>query len=304
MDSPNRRMADERPRRLRKGLYILPSLFTTANLAAGFYAILQTALGAAYAMGYVNTQEGTPLRMAAMYFNHAALAIGFAVFFDGMDGAIARLTHTTSDFGKELDSLADVVTFGVAPGVLAWMWGFLCLPMTLDTDFRNKLIEFGAMIAFAFLTAGACRLARFNIQLNPQPKNPGRPGRKYFVGLPIPGGAGCLAAIVHLCLGKPIQAWWAAIAWMVYIFACAFLMVSTWRFWSAKSIDFHSRQASRVFVLLALMIAALWFFHRYMLIILAGGYMISGIVFRLTYAFRKRSATPPANPPQEAVEAR
>ena len=155
MDSPNRRMADERPRRLRKGLYILPSLFTTANLAAGFYAILQTALGAAYAMGYVNTQEGTPLRMAAMYFNHAALAIGFAVFFDGMDGAIARLTHTTSDFGKELDSLADVVTFGVAPGVLAWMWGFLCLPMTLDTDFRNKLIEFGAMIAFAFLTAGA-----------------------------------------------------------------------------------------------------------------------------------------------------
>ena len=221
MELPSRRMSDGQSRRLRKGMYILPSLFTTANLAAGFYAITQTALGAVYARGV----DPGALDRAAVHFNYAAVAIGFAVFFDGMDGAIARLTHTTSEFGKELDSLADVVTFGVAPGILAWMWGFFCLPTTLDAEMRGKLIEFGATVAFAFLTAGACRLARFNIQLNPQPKNPGLPGRKYFVGLPIPGGAGCLAAVVHLCLGNPVQVWWQAIAWMVYIFGCAFLMV-------------------------------------------------------------------------------
>jgi CDP-diacylglycerol--serine O-phosphatidyltransferase len=216
-----------------------------------------------------------------------------------MDGAIARLTRTTSDFGKELDSLADVVTFGVAPALLAWMWGFFCLPYTLDSDLRDKLVQFGAIVAFVFLTAGACRLARFNIQLNPQPKNPGLPGRKYFVGMPIPGGAGCLAAVVHLRLGYPVQAWWSCIVWMVYIFLCAFLMVSTWRFWSAKSIDFHSRQASRIFVLFALILAGIWYFHRYLLFGLAITYMCSGVISRLAYSFR-RSKLPPA-PPREAL---
>ncbi len=292
MDEPKRRLSDGQSRRLRKGMYILPSLFTTANLAAGFYAILETALGAAHAQGWLAAPAMDSLNTAAIYFNHAGIAIGFAVFFDGMDGAIARLTHTTSDFGKELDSLADVVTFGVAPALLAWMWGFFCLPSTLDADLRGKLVEFGAIIAFIFLTAGACRLARFNIQLNPQPKNPGHPNRKYFVGLPIPGGAGCIAAVVHLRLGYPVQAWWSSIVWMVYIFVCAFLMVSTWRFWSAKSIDFRSRQASRMFVLLALILAAIWYFHRYMLFVLALAYMISGVFFRVTYSFhRSRAAT-------------
>jgi len=300
MDLSNRRrMTDGQQRRLRKGMYILPSLFTTANLAAGFYAISQAALGAAHAQGLLDAPGTDTLRLAARYFNHSAIAIGFAVFFDGMDGAIARLTHTTSEFGKELDSLADVVTFGVAPGILAWFWGFFCLPSTLDADFRDKLVQFGAIIAFAFLAAGACRLARFNIQLNPQPKNPGRPDRKYFVGMPIPGGAGCLAAVVHLRLGYPILTGWISIAWMAYIFLCAFLMVSTWRFWSAKSIDFHSRQASRLLVLIATILAAIWYFHRYVLFIMTVSYMISGVFFRLTYAFRKRGTLPPPIPPEE-----
>ena len=125
MASLDLRTNDGRSRRLRKGMYILPSLFTTANLAAGFYAITQAALGAAHAQGLVGTPGADPLRTAAIYLNHSAIAIGFAVFFDGMDGTIARLTHTTSDFGKELDSLADVVTFGVAPGILAWILGLL-----------------------------------------------------------------------------------------------------------------------------------------------------------------------------------
>ena len=103
-------------------MYLLPSLFTTANLAAGYYAISQTVIGSA--------QE-------PWHFNLAAIAIGFAVLFDGMDGAIARLTNTTSDFGRELDSLADVVTFGVAPALLAWMWGFRQLPLVLDPILRG-----------------------------------------------------------------------------------------------------------------------------------------------------------------------
>lgn len=302
MDLAQRRQEDRPPRRLRKGLYVLPSLFTTANLAAGFYAISQAALGAAHAQGYGSAAGADALSAAAIHFNLAALAIGFAVFFDGMDGAIARLTGTTSDFGKELDSLADVVTFGVAPGILAWLWGFFCLPSTLDPELRTKLIEFGAIVAFAYLTAGACRLARFNIQLNPQPKNPGRPGRKYFVGMPIPAGAGCLAAVVHLRLGHPVTAWWSSIAWMVYIFLCAFLMVSTWRFWSSKSIDFKSRQASRLFVLLGTILTAIWYFHRVVLFALALAYLVSGVLSRLAYSFRRRGSAPPA-PPQEVLPA-
>ena len=300
--STPQRLALGQARRLRKGMYILPSLFTTANLAAGFYAISQAALGAAHAQGLDSAPGVDPLRTAAIYFNHAALAIGFAVFFDGMDGAIARLTHTTSDFGKELDSLADVVTFGVAPGILAWLWGFFCLPLALNPDLRDKLIQFGAIVAFAFLTAGACRLARFNIQLNPQPKNPGRPGRKYFVGMPIPGGAGCLAAVVHLRLGYPVTAWWSCIVWIAYIFLCAFLMVSTWRFWSSKSINFGNRKAARLFVLLGTILTAIWYFHRLVLFGIAITYMASGIISRLAYAFRRHGAAPPPAPPKEVPQ--
>ncbi len=195
----HRRGEDKSPRRMRKGLYLLPSLFTTANLAAGYYAISQAVTGSV---------------VEPWHFNIAALAIGFAVLFDGMDGAIARLTNTTSDFGRELDSLADVVTFGVAPALLAWMWGFRQLPLVLDPTLRARIIQLGAIASFIFLAAGAARLARFNIAVNPQPSNPGRPGRKYFVGMPIPGGAACIAAMVHLVQGDPIEKWGYAAIWI------------------------------------------------------------------------------------------
>jgi len=277
----NRRQDDSRPRKMRKGMYLLPSMFTTANLAAGFYAITQA-------------MQGTPSE--AWHFDLAAKAIGFAVFFDGMDGAIARLTNTTSDFGKEFDSLADVVTFGVAPAVLAWMWGFRLLPFVLDPDLRGKLVQFGAIAAFIFLAAGASRLARFNIQLNPQPKNPGRPGRKYFVGMPIPGGAGCIAAVVHFRLGEPIVLWWTSVIWISYILLLGFLMVSTWRFWSAKSIDFHSRRPFRLILIFCVIIAAIWYYSRYVLVAMALAYMFSGVLARLMYALRR-----PAQPPSQEV---
>ena len=169
-----RRTGEKPPRRLRKGMYILPSLFTTANIAFGYYAILQ--------ITHATVAD-------AWHFDNAAKAIGFAVMFDGLDGRIARMTGTSSDFGRELDSLADVITFGVAPALLAWTWGFRQLPTNLG-ELYNKLLQFGAIASFLFLMAGASRLARFNISSNPQPSNPGRPGKKYFVGMPIPGGRG------------------------------------------------------------------------------------------------------------------
>lgn len=277
MNGPfNRRATDQRPRRLRKGMYILPSLFTMGNLGAGFYAILQAVQG----------RIGEP-----HHFDFAAIAIGFAVLFDGLDGTIARLTNTSSDFGRELDSLADVVTFGLAPATLAYFWGFHQLPLDLDPDLRHNLLQFGGIVCFLFLAAGAARLARFNISLNPQPKNPGRPGRKYFVGMPIPAGAGCIAATVHFARGAPITLWWLSPVWMIFVVTLGFMMVSTWRFWSAKSIDFRSRHPFRLILIIGLLIALIWNWSRFVLISLALVYLFSGILARLAFAVRRGGET-------------
>jgi CDP-diacylglycerol--serine O-phosphatidyltransferase len=276
--NPNRRKEDVSQRRLRKGMYILPSLFTTANLAAGYYAILQVAYGSA---------------AESWHFDNAAKAIGFAVLFDGLDGRIARMTKTSSDFGKELDSLADVITFGVAPAMLAWMWGFRQLPAVLSPELLGKLGQFGAIASFLFLMAGASRLARFNITSNPQPSNPGRPGKKYFVGMPIPAGAGVIAAIVHFTGGDPIASWWTAITWMLMVVAVGYLMVSTWRFYSFKDIDFRSRKPFQLIILLGAIFAGIWFFSRQVLFGIALLYTFSGVLWRVQWMFRRRRNPPP-----------
>src|SRR5205807_8562380 len=135
--------------------YILPSLFTTANIALGYYAILQV----------THASAAEP-----WHFDNAAKAIGFAIFFDGMDGFIARMTRTSSDFGRELDSLADVITFGVAPALLAWMWGFRLLPDGIpDPLWHTKLLQIGTIATFLFLMAGTLRLPRFIILLTQTP---------------------------------------------------------------------------------------------------------------------------------------
>jgi len=276
---PRRRREDHAPRRLRKGLYILPSLFTTAGMAAGFYAILQVTHGA--------IQDPS-------HFDNAAKAIGFAVLFDGLDGRIARLTRTTSDFGRELDSLADVITFGVAPALLAWMWGFRQLPAFLgSTELTGKMVQLGAIAGFLFLMAGASRLARFNITTNPQPSNPGRPGKKYFVGMPIPAAAGVLAAVVHFSAGDPISSLWSCVAWMLIIVTAAYLMVSTWRFYSFKDIDLRTRQPFRLIVLFGLLFAGIWYFSRPLLFVIALTYMASGVFWRVQWIFRKKGNPPP-----------
>src|SRR5215470_11452920 len=243
---PRRRREDQQPRRQRKGMYILPSLFTTANIAAGYYAVLQIL-------------HATPTEY--WHLDNAAKAIGFAVLFDGLDGRIARMTHTSSDFGRELDSLADVITFGVAPALLAWMWGFHLLPQNGMPALHTKVIQFGAIASFLFLMAGASRLARFNIQVNPQPSNPGRPGKKYFVGMPIPAAAGVVASSVHLLDGEPIQSWWLAAVWLGLLIAAGFLMVSTWRFYSFKDLNLRNRHPFQVFLLICAMLALIVSYH-------------------------------------------
>jgi CDP-diacylglycerol--serine O-phosphatidyltransferase len=255
-------------------MYILPSLFTAGNIAAGYYAITQSLQG--------SIQE-------PHHFDYAAIAIGFAIPFDALDGRIARMTNTTSDFGKELDSLADVITFGVAPSILAFSWGFRMLPMTMDPWLREKLIQLGGFVCFLFLICGASRLARFNISSDPIPKNPGRPGRKYFVGMPIPAAAGMIVAVVH-GFGQPIFNWWLAAIWVLLVGLVGFLMVSTWRFWSGKEINLSRRHPVRWIVLLGLVIYLLVFFSRELLLVVALVYMFSGIVARAAYGRQRRKA--------------
>ena len=275
---PKRRKEDQLPRRQSKGMYLLPSLFTTANIAAGYYAILQV----------THASAADP-----KHFDYAAIAIGIAFLFDGLDGRIARMTGTSSDFGKELDSLADVVTFGVAPAMLAWIWGFRSLAPVFSQQMMNHIVELGAIASFLFLMAGASRLARFNITSNPQPSNPGRPGKKYFVGMPIPAGAGVIAAVVHFSKGEPVTSWWTAATWLLMITAVAYLMVSTWRFYSFKDIDFGVRRPFRLILVLAALFAAIRFFSHWVLFLMALLYMFSGVFWRLKWVLRRKSSLPP-----------
>ena len=232
----------------------------------------------------------------ASHFDHAAQAIGIAIVLDFFDGGIARLTNTASGFGRELDSLADVITFGVAPAVLAWMWGFRMLPQNFDPDARAWVLQLGGVATFVFLLAGAARLARFNIQVNPQPLNPGRPGRKYFVGMPIPAGAGAVAAVVHLVNGNPLSGG-RSVGWSVFVLLISFLMVSTWRFFSLKGMNFRAQQNFRWLIGLGALIALIWFRSQYALFVLALVYILSGVLARLSFLFRRGTVAHP--PPRD-----
>ena len=269
-------------RRPSRGMYVLPSAFTAGNIAAGFYAMVESLHGAMAPLAHYADGTGNP------FFDHAALAIGFAVLFDGVDGRVARMTRTTSDFGKELDSLADVVTFGVAPALLAYVWGFRLVPPEPWHQLQHGIVPLGLVVCFLFLICGACRLARFNISINPQPKNPGRPGRKYFVGMPIPAGAGVIAAVVHGFNGSTIDDARIAVVWLLLIAGTGFLMVSNWRFWSGKEIDGSGRHPFQLVVVLAFVIAVIVLFSEISLMVIALGYLVSGVVARLAYGWSRR----------------
>jgi len=229
----------------RRGMYVLPSLLTAGNIAAGFYAITQSIRGA--------TGD-------AVAFDHAALAIGFAVLFDGLDGRVARMTDTSSDFGREFDSLADVITFGVAPSLLAYLWGVVAVIPPPYPTLWDRLHGLGLVVCFLFLISGACRLARFNISVNPQPRNP----------------------------GSPIYDWRMSAVWLALIAATGFLMVSNWRFWSGKELNFTGSQPVRGVLLLMVVLALTIKFSQYALILIAMVYLLSGVLARLAYSWGRR----------------
>ncbi len=284
MSAPNPALAKAKAQaRLRRGMYLLPSLFTAGNIAAGYFSITKT----------IEAINGNAQRS----LDWAAIAILLAIPFDSLDGRIARMTNTTSEFGKELDSLADVITFGVAPSLLAFVWGFHFLGDSINSQLRQHLLQGGTFICFLFLMGGASRLARFNISPDAQPRNPGRPGRKYFVGMPIPAAAGLLAATVHLCYGYPVEAWWVAILWLILVGLTGFLMVSTWRFWSGKEINFSRSHPFQLLLLVAIVVYVGVRFSNVVLFAAAFVYMFSGIWARAAYSWSRRRRRHPGNAP-------
>ncbi len=278
------RSPEHRPRR---SAYALPTLFTAANIFLGFYALLKVFEGAIAVT--LNSAD------AARHFTFAAMAIGGAVFFDGLDGRIARMTNTASDFGRELDSLADVITFGIAPAAMAFAWGVYFVPafdwISLD---RFRLV--GYFLSFMFLLCGAARLARFNIQKNPVPKNPGRPDRKYFVGLPIPAAAGLLASIVYATDGEPITSWIFCIGWLALVGLLSFLMVSTWRYPSFKDLSLMRPRSPLILVLLGGFIFMMVYASQPLLLGMASAYVASGIFIRIGGSVRRRFRPAPHEP--------
>ena len=277
---------------LRRGMFLLPSLFTMGNIAAGYISIILT-------IAAIGGGADAHTRL-----DWAAIAILFAIPFDTLDGRIARMTNTCSDFGKELDSLADAITFGVAPSLLALVWGFHFLPDSINPQLHQDLLHLGTFICFLFLIGGVSRLARFNISHDPLPRNPGRPDRKYFVGMPIPAAAGLLAASVHLCYGYPNEAWWIALIWIAIVGISGFLMVSTWRFWSGKELSLSRRHPYQIFLLIAIVLFFILRFSQVVIFAIALIYMFSGIWARAAYSWsrRRRRGAPAALPDPNAAE--
>lgn len=265
---------------LSRGLYILPSLFTVASLACGYYAILSTLRG-----GEMMASATPDVEAIRKLFDAAATFLGIAVVFDGLDGRIARLTNSASEFGREFDSLADVITFGVAPALLAFVWGVRPLEKIAGTQLVQHIQDAGWIISFAFLICGATRLARFNIQTT-------RPAtdKRHFVGLPIPAGAGIIAAVVHY-LKYPVNDWRYGLVWLIIVGLSAFLMVSHVRYPTFKTLDLRQPRSYLFIIALGLIIYLIVEFSEPVLLIIAFSYALWGPVARITSKLRPR---PPA----------
>ena len=280
-------------RRRRRAAYALPTLFTAGNIFLGYLSILRSFRGAMLA---ASAAPG-----ASEHFEVAAKAIGIAVFLDGLDGRIARMTNTTSDFGREMDSLADVISFGLAPAVLAFAWGVQFVDTATPAALRHHLFNAGYFAAFLFLLCGAARLARFNIQANPVLKNPGRPDRKYFAGLPIPAAAGMVAAVVYACDSVPLAFWPLSAAWLALLVLLGFLMVSTWRYYSFKGISLARPRSYLIVVLAGALIYGIWNYSQPVLVTMAIAYVGSGIVIRIGGIIRRLRHAGQAPRPEHQV---
>jgi len=249
------------PRRpFRRGAAILPSLFTIGNLFLGFWAMVRTIHG---------------------QYAEAAPLLFWAILLDVLDGRIARMTGTTSEFGGELDSLADVVSFGVAPALLAYSWGFSTLPRV------------GWLVAFLFVACGTLRLARFNVQKSSV-------DGRYFVGLPIPAAAAPVAALVNVS-PMPVDEKSHAVLWLALLIVLSFLMVSTFRYTSFKKVDLKSRRSYVTVVGIVLLFVVVMMHPEWCLLALATLFWLSGpLAYLWGLAFRRRPGAPPVVAPSEA----
>jgi CDP-diacylglycerol--serine O-phosphatidyltransferase len=225
----------------RKGIYLLPNLFTAASLFSGFYAII------------ASIQE---------QYVFAAVAIIVAAFCDALDGRIARLTHTTTHFGTEFDSLADLVAFGVAPGILAFRWGLASF---------NQL---GWLAAFLYVICGALRLARFNVQK--QTSDP-----SYFKGLPIPAAAFLIATTTFFMDSLEVYSETRALFFMILIYVLSFLMVSTLLYPSFKKVDLRKQNPFNILVGIILVSLVIAYRPKITLFFIMLFYIISGPVVTL-----------------------
>lgn len=275
--------------RPRRGVYLLPSLFTVGTLVCGYFAILATLRGT-YLLA-----AGLGAGLSLIAFDNAAKAIGWAVVFDGLDGRIARLTNSSSDFGREFDSLADVIAFGIAPAFLAYAWGVRGVEDISGTELVHHLRQTGWITTFAYVICGAARLARFNIQ---SPKT--LSDRKYFVGLPIPAAAGVIAAVVHFAKG-PLNDWDYGLIWMALMGILAFLMVSRLRYYSFKTLDLRRRRPYVAIIFIGLTVWAMWIYSGPVLLVIAFTYALSGLIARLVSKFRPQ---PPPTPETESSTGR
>ena len=254
--NPLRRRRDDRPERFRRGVYLLPALMTLSNLLCGYASVVYSTRGD---------------------FDTAAILIGVAMVVDTLDGFFARLTHTQSAFGAELDSLADVVSFGVAPAILAFTWGLWSLG------------RLGWAAGFIYVAAAAMRLARFNIQS-------GSPAdKRYFAGLPSPAAASVTASTVFL-YPWGVQDYRIALLALPMLLVPGFLMVSTIRFRSIKAIDVDQRRPYRLTLLGVIALAAIATHPRIALVVLSYTYVLVSLIVFVYGRLRRRSAvTPPAD---------
>ncbi|MBN2397070.1 MAG: CDP-diacylglycerol--serine O-phosphatidyltransferase [Deltaproteobacteria bacterium] len=221
---------------VKKGIYILPNLFTTASLFFGFYSIIASIGGD---------------------FSRAAVAIILSCLLDGLDGKIARVTNTSSRFGAEYDSLSDLVAFGVAPAVLAYSWALLSFG------------RYGWIAAFLFVVCGALRLARFNVQIDIIDS-------RMFNGLAIPAAAGVVATTVLFFYYLGGEDRFHHVSILVGMVAISLLMVSNIKYYSFKDLNFFSRKPFMTFVLIVCMLIVVVLEPQIMLFAMALGYALSG----------------------------
>jgi CDP-diacylglycerol---serine O-phosphatidyltransferase len=259
---PHRRSTDHTQRRLRRGVYLLPSLMTLGNLFCGYACIV-------YAM------RGE--------YETAAPFIGVAMILDMLDGRIARMTGTSSEFGLEFDSLADVISFGMAPAILTFSWGL------------TSLGRWGWAAGFIYVTAAAMRLARFNVQA-------GSSDKKYFVGMPSPAAATVPAATIY-AYPAGFQHPMGAVPALALVLVPAFLMVSTIRFRSFKNLDLQARRPYTVLIGIALFFAFVFAHPALTLVTASYAYLVSAFVEMIVHRFRHRhepaEGATPATPQSE-----